>query len=330
MNKLLSVIVPVYNVEKVLKRCVDSILAQDYTPMEVILVDDGSPDKCPQICDEYATKDKRIKVVHKTNGGVSSARNVGLDKAVGEYISFIDSDDSILPNMYSEMIEQLEQNKLDIIECKAQRVKKGVVKHSADKGNLIICNAKEELIDCLKNDGGSVWSKIYKKQVIGTVRFPEGRVFEDTVAMFKFIANAKVIGFFNKTFYNYYYNYSSITQTSFKTKARWDYVLARKDALDYTIEHNLPCVKECESMYAKALLSCLTAVYADGTQEEKKYYIPKIKTILLGLRDKEGINCKLNSKYRLWLFFCGRIDAIHIISAKISFVSKKIKKVFIK
>lgn len=326
MNKLLSVIVPIYNVEKVLRRGVNSILAQDYNPMEVILVDDGSPDNCPEICDEYATKDERIKVIHKPNGGLSSARNAGLDKAKGEYISFIDSDDSILSNMYSEMIGKLEENNLDMIGCKAQRVKKGKIKGSPDSGKLKILDARYELIDCLKNDGGSVWSKIYKKEVVGTVRFPEGRNFEDTAVMFKFIANAKRIGFLNKTFYNYFYNDNSITQTSFKAKARWDYVLARKDALDYTIEHNLPCVKECESMYAKALLSCLTAVYANGSKEEKESYVPKIKTILLELRKKEGINCKLNSKYRLWLLFCGRIDAIHIISAKISFISKKLKK----
>lgn len=326
LDKLLSVIVPIYNVEKVLRRGLDSILSQNYVPMEVILVDDGSPDNCAAICDEYANKDNRVIVIHKPNGGLSSARNAGLDKARGEYISFIDSDDSILPNMYSEMISKLEKNNLDMIGCKAQRVKKEKIKGSPDTNKLTILDAYDSLIDCLKNDGGSVWSKVYKKEVIGKIRFPEGRNFEDTAVMFKFIANARKVGLLDKTFYNYYYNDNSITQTSFKAKARWDYVLARKDALDYTLEHKLPCVEECESMYAKALLSCLTAVYANGNTEEKLQYVPKIKDLLVRLRKKEGVYCKLNSKYKLWLFLCGKIDIVHILSAKISFASKAIKK----
>ena len=100
MNNLISVIVPVYNVEKFLVKCVDSILAQTYTNLEIIIVDDGSPDNCPAICDELAKKDSRIKVIHKENGGASSARNAGLDIAKGEYIGFVDGDDYIAKDMY--------------------------------------------------------------------------------------------------------------------------------------------------------------------------------------------------------------------------------------
>ena len=123
--KLISVIVPIYKVEAYLRRGIDSILAQDYPNIEVILVDDGSPDNCGKICDEYAKKDKRIRVIHKPNGGLSSARNAGLDVAKGKYISFIDSDDSILPYMYSTMIKVIENNNLDIVTCGVQRIKPG-------------------------------------------------------------------------------------------------------------------------------------------------------------------------------------------------------------
>ena len=112
---IVSVIVPVYKVEKYLRRCVDSILAQTYTNLEIILVDDGSPDDCPRICDEYAQKDKRIKVVHKQNGGVSSARNCGLDNATGDYIAFVDGDDYLQPEMYQKYVENIKIESSDIV-----------------------------------------------------------------------------------------------------------------------------------------------------------------------------------------------------------------------
>lgn len=112
MNKKLSVIVPVYKVEPYLRRCLDSILTQKYVPMEIILVDDGSPDSCGKICDEYACIYNNVKVIHQRNAGLSAARNSGLKIATGDYISFVDSDDSILPGMYEEMIAMLEKKQL--------------------------------------------------------------------------------------------------------------------------------------------------------------------------------------------------------------------------
>lgn len=117
--KKLSVIVPIYNVEKFLRRCIDSIINQSYSNLEIILVDDGSPDNCGKICDEYAALDNRIKVIHQANGGLSAARNIGIDSATGEYVAFIDSDDYIASNMYDEMISLMETNDLDIISCNA-------------------------------------------------------------------------------------------------------------------------------------------------------------------------------------------------------------------
>ena len=122
---LISVIVPIYNVEKYLDRCVDSIINQTYKNLEIILVDDGSPDNCPQMCDDYAKKDSRIKVVHKENGGLSDARNVGMEVATGEYVSFIDSDDYISLDFYETLLETIVDNDSDIVEC-------GVVKFYED------------------------------------------------------------------------------------------------------------------------------------------------------------------------------------------------------
>ena len=115
MAVLLSIVVPVYDVEQYLPRCIDSILKQSFTDFELILVNDGSPDNCPIICDEYADKDDRIKVIHKENGGLSDARNTGINKARGKYISFIDSDDFIVENAYEVLISQAEKKSLDIV-----------------------------------------------------------------------------------------------------------------------------------------------------------------------------------------------------------------------
>ena len=115
---MISVIVPIYGVEKFLPNCIDSILKQTYTDLEIILVDDGSKDNCPAICDEYAKKDNRIKVIHKENGGLSSARNAGLKIAFGQYVSFIDADDFISPNFYEILLENLLKNNADISERK--------------------------------------------------------------------------------------------------------------------------------------------------------------------------------------------------------------------
>lgn len=112
-----SVIVPVYKTEKFLAKCVESILNQTYGDLELLLVDDGSPDRCPQICDEFATRDPRIRVIHKENGGVSSARNAGLDAAKGEYIAFVDSDDHIEPDMYEQMMMKAAEHNCDVVMC---------------------------------------------------------------------------------------------------------------------------------------------------------------------------------------------------------------------
>lgn len=125
MNPKISIIVPIYNVEKYLQKCVDSILCQTYKNLEIILVNDGSPDNCPAICDEYAKKDKRIKVIHKQNGGVSSARNAGLDVATGKYVQFVDSDDWVEPEYSKTMINLIEENNCDLGIC--GYIKKGKI-----------------------------------------------------------------------------------------------------------------------------------------------------------------------------------------------------------
>lgn len=149
MEDLISVVVPIYNVENYIKKCVDSILSQTYKNLEIILVDDGSPDNCPQICDEYAQKDSRIKVIHKENGGVSSARNIGMENARGKWIAFIDADDWIEEKYFEKMLDRVKTNDADIVLCGYNRVMPNCnIKINSNGGDEKV-NAKEYLIKVL-------------------------------------------------------------------------------------------------------------------------------------------------------------------------------------
>ena len=170
---MISVIVPIYNAEKYLHRCIKRILDQDYTDFELLLIDDGSTDNSGTICDEYAIKENRIRVFHKENGGVSSARNWGLDKAIGEYIMFVDSDDYMLPGMLEVMLSTLESKKADLVVCGTTETGGGYWRPIADV-DYSINQLKENFVSLLHTELLSPpWNKIYKKEIIGSNRFCE-------------------------------------------------------------------------------------------------------------------------------------------------------------
>ena len=179
-----SIIVPVYQVEKYIRQCVDSILAQTFTDFELILVDDGSKDKSGQICDEYARMDKRVKVIHKENGGLSDARNKGMDQAVGNYFMFIDSDDYIAPTMIECLYKSILNGNADIAVCnylyyfENDRKKNFAtnIKSEVLSGAEIFYNRKNE-----RNYGiwTVAWNKLYKSEVFGNIRFRFGKYHED-------------------------------------------------------------------------------------------------------------------------------------------------------
>ncbi len=213
-NSLISVIVPVYKVENCLRKCVDSILAQTYTNLEIILVDDGSPDKSGQICEEYKKKDKRIKVIHKENGGLSSARNVGLDLARGEYYAFVDSDDYIEKETYELLYNAIKEYETDIA-CQ------GIIRENEQTGDKQIIRTPEEekVYNCtealyqilLSNEIGiSVWSKLYKKEVFDNVRFPEGKTNEDAAILLQTLKGRTLVHIAKPT-YHYMFRDGSIT-----------------------------------------------------------------------------------------------------------------------
>ena len=177
MKELITVVVPVYKVEEYIYKCVDSIINQTYKNLEIILVDDGSPDNCPKICDDYSKKDKRIKVIHKKNGGVSSARNEGLKITKGNYIVFVDSDDWIESNFIKEMLTNLINSKVDYIVCGYNRVydgKKEIINGNFNKKLISASNYLNKLLN-VQNGYGFVHMKMINKKVLKNIRFNENK-----------------------------------------------------------------------------------------------------------------------------------------------------------
>lgn len=206
MSDLISVIVPVYDVDKWLDECVESIVNQTHKNLEIILVDDGSPDRCPQICDEWAKRDSRIRVIHKENGGLSTARNAGLDICTGDYIGFVDSDDFIESNMYEILYREIKEKNVDAVRYAMCRYREGNIYHVQHIDKEKYYN-RENLLDCYfyhKEDiCGGVCDKLFCADLFSDVRFPEGVNSED------YYVNVKLYSKINKMYYNnnplYYY-----------------------------------------------------------------------------------------------------------------------------
>lgn len=320
--ELISVIVPVYNVEPYVAECIESIQNQTYMNLEIILVNDGSTDASGDICDKYAAYDERIQVIHKENAGVSAARNTGIESANGDYIGFVDSDDYIAPTMYEDMLKLMVEHDLDIIECTAFRNNGDTNIEGCNDGSLEIFNRDEALKMAMYDCFVAVWSQLYKRRVISDVRFPVGRKFEDSAVSYLFIANTKRVGHINRCLYYYRLNPNSTTQTSFDAKSRWDFVLGYEERLQYAIDNQLPYVDDCNSLLMKAVLSCLTAYYAKPTGNQ--VYYDKCKKMIETYRNDASYKL-LNSKYKLFLWSFGRADWIHKIGARLSYLAKQVR-----
>lgn len=212
----ISVIVPVYKVELYLRRCVDSILSQTFKDFELLLVNDGSPDNCPYICDEYAKRDCRINVIHKNNGGLSSARNAGLDVAKGDYITFVDSDDWVADNYLEKLLDILVSTKSDISICNAWRVSN---KHKKTEENLPSLPSTTfnsfELFWLVKKSSYIYTiscAKLFKSSILTNIRFKEGVINEDEYFANDIYKQNIQVSILNDRLYYYYFRNDSISQ----------------------------------------------------------------------------------------------------------------------
>lgn len=192
-SPLVSIIIPVYKVENYLHRCVDSVIKQTYDNLEIILVDDGSPDNCPAICDEYSQIDNRIKVIHKSNGGLSDARNCGMKAATGEYLVFVDSDDYISHDLIQKMMHEVHTQKADVICCGVNIVDtEGYIYDNRKCNNSFIASGEELTKSLIKDEYpyNFAWGKLYKKELLNGIEFPIGRLYEDIATVYLIMAKA--------------------------------------------------------------------------------------------------------------------------------------------
>lgn len=255
-NEKISIIVPVYKVEKYLRVCVDSILNQTYRDLEIILVDDGSPDNCPKICDEYAEKDKRIKVVHQKNGGLSSARNTGIDIATGKYLMFVDSDDTIHPQMCEILFKNLLETDADMSECGWKKVwdinNPNNQKYEASKTQYVTYE-NNDVFDLLYNKKipsiMTAWKKLYKKELFQDIRYPIGKIHEDEDVIHKILFKCKKHVFANYPMYNYTQRGDSIT-ASFNAK-RLVILDILRDRIDFIKEFKPEYEKKAIMQYVR-------------------------------------------------------------------------------
>ena len=231
---MISIIIPVFNVEEYLGRCVESVLNQTYQNFEILLIDDGSTDKSGKICDEYVSKDNRVKVFHVENNGAATARNVGIDNAKGEYISFIDSDDFIAPQMYESLVANLKKCNADISVCNYKKGKELDTSDFDGKDEISVFDSSEmahkfssqvTLLDV-------PWARIYKKELFENIRFPDKTLHEDVWVAHRLLCDANRVVFSDRKYYCYYEREDSISLVQDRKKRI-------SDLIDGMIDRNL-------------------------------------------------------------------------------------------
>lgn len=279
MDSLISVIVPIYNVEKYLDRCVDSIINQTYKNLEIILVDDGSPDNCPKMCDDYAKIDNRIKVVHKENGGLSDARNVGMEVATGEYVSFIDSDDYISLDFYETLLQTMIDNDSDIVECSVVKFYENE-KFDEYSDDLKVTNYDTlDGLEGLINENPfkqHVWNKLYKSNIVLDIPYAVGKLNEDEFWTYQIFGKAKKVTRINKTMYYYFQRGSSIMGNGYNIR-RLDALEGKMNRQAY-IEKNFPTLatKAKVDLYGSCMFAYQSVLkFMSGNDKKKAIKIIK-------------------------------------------------------
>lgn len=283
MKPLITVIIPIYNVEKYLRRAVDSVLGQTYRNLDIILVDDGSPDGCPQICDSYAAREARVRVIHKENGGLSDARNAGLRVAGGDYIAFLDSDDYYAPRFIEILYEEISRHDAQVAVCTYETTKALKPEDGPDfeaycrqyeQGQIqAVCYDREEMLrnqyDALCQDATYfivAWNKLYKASLWKGVTFPKGKIHEDEATIYKVFDRIQKGVYVRMPLYAYFSMPESITRKAFSL-TRLDWLDALGGRIDYFNDSG-----ETELLHAalRARADGAIRFYAPLTQTHKK------------------------------------------------------------
>ncbi len=277
-DKLITIIIPVYNVETYLPRCIESIITQTYEKLEIILVDDGSTDASGAICDNYANRDKRIIVIHKPNGGLSDARNVGIDRLKGKYVTFVDSDDWVEKNYVEYLYSLITEYKADISACDFNYIDKNkhLFNSPGNNGDISVWNRKEAISRLLtgKLPTTSASLKLYNSRFFNEdlIRFPVGKLYEDIPVAYEILLKSDKVVFGNKALYNYFFRFGSISKSDFTPKCM--------DALE-NFQSVMPKILQ-EFPDLSKLCSCALFLYNFGIYcklDNRKEYVPYLNIV---------------------------------------------------
>ena len=246
MNSLVSIIVPIYNVQDRLDRCVESLVGQTYRNLQILLVNDGSPDDCPKLCDEWASKDGRINVIHKPNGGLSSARNAGLEVASGDCIAFVDSDDYVEPDYVQTMLEAMVQHEADMV-VSSVFVESAQGEPLQDYGRYALTDGGDEqeltARECMELGINKLmyvvaWNKLYRRSIWEDLRYPEGKLHEDEFVFHRVVGGCNRIVALRKKLYHYVQNDHSIMGSKY-TVRNLDRLEAWLNRIEYLDAHDM-------------------------------------------------------------------------------------------
>ena len=292
-------------VQEYLPKCIESVLQQTYHNLEIILVDDGSPDKCGKICDAYAKKDERIHVIHKKNEGVANARNTGIEYATGEYISFIDSDDWIAKNAYQVLYQGIKRYDADcaVGKCKTVIDKNGTLIPKKSPAQAVRCETSDEAMKHVLLVGSAVWNRLFKREVFDKLRFPSDRINDDEVVALRAYAKCDKIVFLNQDTYYYRIRKNSITTSRFSLR-NVDYYYNSADNLAF-IKKKKPKLKECaEYKYIKAMLYCYVHIKMMKKTNKTDSIIKELKKNIRKNRSLARKNRYLPLHYKLLMYIC--------------------------
>lgn len=293
MDDKISVIVPVYNVAAYLRECVDSILCQNYVKLEIILVDDGSTDNSGAICDEYAARDNRIRVIHQKNGGAAVAKNAGLRVATGQYLSFVDSDDYLEPGAYTHMVKLLDQYGADVVQCAYRDVLRNKVNDRIKKPGRCVMNTMEYLA-LFTSDWtcGLMWDKLYCRSIFDGIFFEEGHRIDDEYFTYQGIMNANKIVCDDRIIYNYRKRRSSVMYSPESGK---QIVLDRIDYLSKRRKKIIFRYPELRKAFDQHFLEMMVILSRDPMGSEESFHMIR-EQLCLYFREKGYTK----ADFRLW------------------------------
>lgn len=259
MQPLVSIIVPIYNVEKYLKECIESILNQTYKNLEIILIDDESPDNCGKICNDYALMDNRIKVIHKKNGGLSDARNAGLEIMTGEYLMFVDSDDYISYDCVEKLYELSVLHNADLViggtEKFDDETKEVIWSTYSGKEEIQLFDKEKSMADMFEN-GCASWARLYRSEIHKDILFPVGEINEDEAIVLRLLERCNSVVKTNCVIYNYRYRSQSITSTKWSIK-KLDWVNHCKNNLEFVSLNHPELINVAKLRYKSSVVWAL-------------------------------------------------------------------------